>query len=235
MICPNCRKPFYFLTRPSPGKARCHRCGFSGEASTPSYDSYHETLYLSEHYVRNQTTDPQMKWILKMLDIRPGDKVVDMGCGVGDYTKAMALLTGDTAGFDLNVDAARKKYPGLQFFQANLNQRFPIEDCSVDKVVSVNTIEHLADWVLFLEETRRILKPGGLVALSTANKSFILHNLHYDSTHLHEWTVKEFERITAPYFQKIFIRKDCAMFKYYPWNFFFCPWLKPDITFIGKR
>src|SRR3990167_11485275 len=34
MICPNCRKPFYFLTRPSPGKARCHRCGFSGEAST---------------------------------------------------------------------------------------------------------------------------------------------------------------------------------------------------------
>jgi hypothetical protein len=74
-----------------------------------------------------------------------------------------------------------------------------------------------------------------LIALSTANKEFVLHDFHYDSTHLIEWTLKAFGGYAKGYFEPMVIKKDCAMFKYFPLNLVLSHFLKPDLTFIGKK
>ena len=236
MICPHCQKPYFFLDRPQrESRGHCERCHFRGAVQWPSYDSYHEDLYLSKSYRRTCQTDPQMNWILKTLRIQPSDVAVDLGCGVGDYTQAIGNLTKQVKGFDLNVEAARRKYPGLLFLELDFTKEIPLPASSVDKIISINTIEHLLDYEFFLKECRRILKPGGLIALSTANKSFILHDLHYDATHLHEWTLAGFTQLAGEYFKKLAAKKDCAMFYYFPLNRVAGIFLKPDITFIGER
>ncbi|HTL46642.1 MAG TPA: class I SAM-dependent methyltransferase [Verrucomicrobiae bacterium] len=237
MRCPNCKRPFFFLSDPGPGQEKtgqCSKCRFRAEAQLPSYDSYHEDLY-PDRYKRDVKTDPQIKFIFDHLKIREGERVADLGCGVGDYTRAISGLTKNVTGYDLSVDAAREKYPGLEFVQADFQKTLPIPDGAVDKVVSVSVIEHLPAWGFFLQECRRILKPGGTIALTTCDRDFFLHDFHYDLTHLQEWTLREFEALAGKSFEKIRAEKTCSMFKYYPANWIFCRAVKPDLTFIGRK
>ena len=235
MICPKCRRSFYFLKAQSLDQgASCAKCGHTGLAEKPSYENYHNDLY-SKLYRRTLKTDPQMDWILKSLTIEPNDVVTDLGCGVGDYTQAIQAFSGRVAGYDRDVTAAQKKYPNVRFFDLDFSKPIPLPDACVDKIVSINVIEHLIDWDFFLRECQRVLKPGGLIAFSTANRHFMLHDLHFDKTHYHEWTLEEFKKITQTYFQTIKARKDCAMFNYYPANFLFKYLLKPDLTWIGRK
>lgn len=234
MICPNCKRPAYFLVSAAQKeKSHCHKCGHSAATVWPSYDGYHERLY-AKPYRRDLTTDPQMRRLFRLLAIQSNDVVADLGCGVGDYTVEASRLSRNVTGYDQNVEAARKKFPNVNFSQIDFNRALPIADCSVDKLISINTIEHLADEELFLGECRRVLKPGGLIALSTANKSFLLHQVHYDATHLHEWTLEEFRERMRPYFEEIDLRKDSAMFNYYPWNALLTKVFKPDLSFVGR-
>lgn len=236
MICPCCKKPFYFLKQKSWDQgAVCLKCAYIGAPEKPSYENYHEEFYGRKNYRRTPATDPQMKWIFSKLMIQPRDVVVDLGCGVGDYAAQIQSQTAQVAGYDQSVTEAKRKYPQLNFFEVHFEKPFPLPDASVDKVVSINVIEHLADWDFFLTECRRILRPGGVIAFSTANREFLLHSIHYDATHLHEWTLKEFETLTRPYFATLSLRKDCAMFNYYPLNLLLRFFLKPDITWIGRK
>lgn len=236
MICPRCRRSFYFLeSTAQESDAQCVKCGHRGKPAAPSYEGYHEALYLSKPYVRTPRTDPQMRWVLEKMAIRPNEVIVDLGCGVGDYTRAIHDLGAKVAGYDRDVASAQKKYPGLSFYELDFSRPVPLPGESVDKVISVYTIEHLWDWDFFLKECRRVLKPGGLAVFSTANRDFLLHDFHFDPTHLHEWPLDVFEKKMDPYFEKLHARKDCAMFKYYPFNFFFRHFLKPDLVFVGKK
>ncbi len=236
MICPQCRSSFYFLeSRTLAASARCLKCSHRGAPVKFSYDTYHSDLYSSKPYTRNLRTDPQMKWILSRLNIQPRDVVIDLGCGVGDYTREARNLTERAAGYDRDANAAKRKYPGVAFFEHDLDQPIPLPDASVDKLVSINVIEHLVDWDFFLRECHRVLRPGGVIALSTANRDFLLHAFHHDATHYHEWTLDQFVKIAEAHFLTITARKDCAMFNYYPINLILSHVLKPDLSWIGRK
>ncbi len=236
MICPHCRSPFYFLdARTLNLSASCSKCRYRGKPVKLSYETYHADFYSSRPYIRNPKTDPQMKWIFSQMGIETRHVVIDLGCGVGDYTKEIRHLTEHTAGYDRDVSAAQAKYPGVTFFKHDFDKSIPLPDMSVDKVISVNVIEHLVDWDFFLRECSRVLRPGGMIALSTANREFGLHGLHYDPTHYHEWTLDQFIELTSAYFQTVQAKKDCAMFNYYPLNQILRYFLKPDLTWIGRK
>ena len=235
MICPKCQKPYFFIDKKNASLSSCLKCSYSADFKQPEYSNYHKDLYTAKKYVRNIKTDPQMKQIIKSLDIHPMDNVLDIGCGVGDYTREIRNLTQKVTGLDISVKAAKNKYPDVNFNNYDCNAPLPFPDNSMDKIVSINLIEHLVSFETFLSECQRVLKPGGKIALTTANLDFVLHDHFFDRTHVHEWTLSRFKNIISHYFSVQVLEKSSSMFNYYPLNFITTKFLKPDLLFIGTK
>jgi len=235
MICPKCKKPYFFIDKKNTAVSSCLRCDNFENFKQPEYLNYHEDLYTVKKYTRNIQTDPQMKQIIKSLDINPADTILDIGCGVGDYTKEIHNLTKKVIGLDISVKAAKNKYPDVYFTDCDCNASLPFPDNSIDKIVSINLIEHLIGHENFIFECQRVLKTGGKIALTTANLDFFLHDYFFDKTHVHEYTLSEFKNIVSQYFSIQVIEKSSSMFNYYPFNFATTKFLKPDLLFIGTK
>lgn len=104
-----------------------------------------------------------------------GRDVLDVACGEGYGSALLARNARRVTGADIAqavVDHARARYASignLEFRQADCTA-LPFPDACFDAVVSFETIEHVAAQEAFLDEVRRVLRPGGLVVLSCPNK-----------------------------------------------------------------
>lgn len=69
------------------------------------------------------------------------------------------------------TDISRERFsaPEVQFVQMDARHELPIEDASLDFIVSVEVIEHISQPYEFLDQCRRLLKPGGMLVFSTPN------------------------------------------------------------------
>jgi ubiquinone/menaquinone biosynthesis C-methylase UbiE len=87
----------------------------------------------------------------------------------------------------------------LAFQVANV-EKLPFKDNSFDVIISIETIEHLKNTGLFLSQIKRVLKPNGLLILSTPNKksSSRLFNNPY---HIHEYTTQELRALLSKSFK----------------------------------
>ncbi|MEU1280755.1 methyltransferase domain-containing protein [Streptomyces sp. NPDC005805] len=106
------------------------------------------------------------------LGLRPGDRVLDAGCGTG---RALAPLrsavgpTGAVLGIDLTpamLDQAREK--GREARGALLLgdvARLPVRDAALDAVFAAGLIAHLPEPARDLRELARVVRPGGVLAL----------------------------------------------------------------------
>jgi 2-polyprenyl-3-methyl-5-hydroxy-6-metoxy-1,4-benzoquinol methylase len=106
--------------------------------------------------------------LLPSLALPPGAKILDAPCG-GHAALSLALRQQGFAstGADLDEDAA--VLLGLDFAKVNLDAPLPWPDATFDAIVSTEGIEHLENHFAFLREISRILKPGGLLILTTPN------------------------------------------------------------------
>lgn len=111
-------------------------------------------------------------FVLSLL--RPGLRVVDVGCGPGSITLGLArrVAPGRVVGIDLHAerlatarDAALQAGLGNAGFETGEAASLPLEDGTADLVFANGLIEHLADPAAALREFRRVLKPGGALAL----------------------------------------------------------------------
>jgi len=100
---------------------------------------------------------------------RPLD-VLDAGCGSGYGADVLATLGGHhVTGIDLSAEAvcfARRRAPGVRFTQGSC-AALPFADESFDLVVNIDNIEHVEDAAAALRQMRRVLRPGGLYAVTT--------------------------------------------------------------------
>jgi SAM-dependent methyltransferase len=113
--------------------------------------------------------------LLDYLDLHDGERVLDCGCGMGFYLFVMARLRRlELVGLDTDVErlqwAARERVPA-QLVEGDA-ERLPFDDASFDKVLMSEVLEHLADDRAALAEVRRVLRPGGVLAVSVPNASF---------------------------------------------------------------
>ena len=104
-----------------------------------------------------------------------GDEVLDVACGAGYGSALLAQRARHVVGADISaatIEHARKRYApvtNLEFRQADC-AALPFADASFDAVVSFETIEHIEAQAQFLDEVRRVLRPEGVVILSSPNK-----------------------------------------------------------------
>ena len=129
------------------------------------------------------TTPERRRRLLETLAqyLRPGDKVLDLGCGGGKFTAWMQEAGYAATGMDIShkaIEMARKNHPQIsQIFRTlNENGGIPVQNNSFAAVWCTEVIEHVLDVKAFLDEINRVLRPGGLLILTTPYHG-ILKNL----------------------------------------------------------
>lgn len=128
---------------------------------------------------------------------------LDAACGAGYGTRLLAGSATRLLGLDFSDEAlshARANYSAdnVQFKQADLNQTLNLDSNHFDLVVSFETIEHLHNRDQLVKEFHRILRPGGVLIMSTPNGTVTsLANEPPNPFHVHELSNQELTDILA--------------------------------------
>ncbi len=117
--------------------------------------------------------DLDLRVTFARANVRPGDRVLDLGCGDGVLSGLLAEAAG-TAGSVVGVEVAeaalkraRARHPQLSFVLAPIDGALPFDDGSFDVVWASEVIEHVADTARWLSEVRRVLVPRGRLLVTT--------------------------------------------------------------------
>ena len=102
--------------------------------------------------------------------VRPGERVLDLGCGEGRFAAELARAGVVVLGADAAEEPlrrARAAQPDLDTRLIEGEGEWPFADASFEAVWAGEVIEHVADTAGWLSEVRRVLLPGGRLLLST--------------------------------------------------------------------
>lgn len=169
---------------------------FTGERFTPELDNE----IALEHFHR----------YLLALAFCQDKEVLDVACGEG-YG---AALIGQVASRVTGVDSARDAIDHCNRHYASETVEFrlgeaialPLDDSSVDVVVSFETVEHFAEHEEFITEVERVLRPGGTAILSTPDRpTYATITSEPNEFHLRELDHDEFMRLLRKRFRNVVI------------------------------
>src|SRR5919107_5095661 len=123
------------------------------------------------------------------------ERTLDLGCGDGRLSAdldAAALTAADVS--RVALERARSRLPGARLVELDPDAPLPFDDGGFDLVLAAETIEHVRDVQLFLSEIRRVLAPGGELALTTPATGPLVRPEDPFSPHLRRFTARALPR-----------------------------------------
>jgi len=166
--------------------------------------------YDSQRYASVNRWDPShLKRIDRLLPLRAGQRVLEVGCGQGHLTTRLAERGVDIVGIDANPKAAEVSGSDrVRFMHA---EDLDFGDSEFDAIVSVHAIEHIPPLEEAVSEMARVLKPGGqalfiypaepIQGLYAIPTSVILHGTPFKAreVHCHKLTPTKVRSLMEPY------------------------------------
>ncbi|MEM0996907.1 MAG: class I SAM-dependent methyltransferase [Bacteroidota bacterium] len=130
----------------------------------------HTNPFEQEEYEGMEVERPTlMRLIRQIKKIKPQGKILDMGCGRGDFLRIAKDQGYEVQGSDLMTTDG--PYPDIPIFKGFLKDaNFPSQ--SFDIIVTRNTLEHIFDPNEDLRELNRLLKPGGILYVKVPHVKF---------------------------------------------------------------
>ena len=128
--------------------------------------------------------------------------LLEVGCGEGRGIECLLPSVSTYSAIDKIESAVarlREKYPLGKFVSGHLPP-LPYLDASFDAVVSFQVIEHIENDVLFLKEIFRVLRPGGVVLITTPNRRM---SLSRNPWHVREYSADELTTLTQTIFPNV--------------------------------
>jgi len=151
-------------------------------------DAYYEHSLGRRHWFTDNEAKHELRWrqILAMVDPQPRDVVLELGCATGRHARRIAPLCRQVIGVD-SAEAAIARARATagacddrcRFVRADAAHLGFLADGSIDKAMAIDFIEHVPDAALrsILGEVRRVLRPGGLLAVFTPCASHYVERL----------------------------------------------------------
>lgn len=146
------------------------------------------------------------RYSIVLSHIKPEMTVLDAACGEGYGTNLIANKANKVFGVDISktaIDHAKDKYKSknIQFIESSATN-IPLDDNLIDLVVSFETLEHMLEQDDLIKEFKRILKPNGIIIISSPDKEFYKEG-SINPYHLKELFFNEFESLVSTYFKNI--------------------------------
>jgi ubiquinone/menaquinone biosynthesis C-methylase UbiE len=118
-------------------------------------------------------------WVLSLLELRPQDRVLEIGFGSGADVRRVSERVAFAAGVDhselMVAQARRRNRAGVVAGRVDLrlasSSSLPFADAAFDKAFAINAAQFWKDVTGDLRELRRVLKPGGLAAIAVQPRS----------------------------------------------------------------
>jgi SAM-dependent methyltransferase len=110
---------------------------------------------------------PAWEVVMEATGIGAGTRVLDVGCGSGEFCQLAAARGAAVSGIDAAegmIEVASQLLPDADL-RVGAMERLPWEEGSFDVVTGFNAFQFAADFVAALAEARRVARPGGLVAI----------------------------------------------------------------------
>jgi ubiquinone/menaquinone biosynthesis C-methylase UbiE len=111
--------------------------------------------------------DVRLRALKTSLEPLGGRRVLDLGCGKGRFARPLAEAGAEVIGIDLSA-AMLADADGIARVRGSA-RRLPFAAASFDAVIAVEVFEHLAAIDEVLSEARRVLRPGGVLAIVDKN------------------------------------------------------------------
>jgi len=168
----------------------------------------YDEAYYAELHPRHWFKSPARKFaernrdVLRVVAPRASDRVLELGCARGDVTFLLAAHAREVIGVDAAPEAlamaeaerARRSLANVRFVCADVARLAGIEDVSIDAVAAIDLVEHIDDptLVAMLAEARRVLVPGGRLALYTPERAHYVERMK-----AHDFLIKQFPQHIA--------------------------------------
>jgi SAM-dependent methyltransferase len=101
-----------------------------------------------------------------------GQKVLDVGCGIGTYVRRLRALGNEVVGIDISLDRLKTGAKSVPNLVASVGEHLPFADSSFDAVLLNEVIEHVQSDRRTLEECLRVVRPGGHILIFAPNRLY---------------------------------------------------------------
>lgn len=192
-------------------------------------NNYIETIYDEKERPLTNYPFELAAYLSQRFQIRPGSRLLDNGCGRGDFLYGFQKAGMEIYGTDIAENPVKGEWYSKQNIYGGIdleNSTLPFQDNFFDVVFTKSVIEHIHKPERFLSECHRVLKPGGRIIVMVPDWHSCLYIYYDDCTHVQPYTQAGLRDTLKCFdFQEII----CEKFYQLP-----CVWKYPSIKIVCR-